>query len=438
MLRADDQQPVWLYDPFCFTPWYTAELAMALGKAGTKVRLLCGTLEREPDYFHRQGLEPEIGLLGLTWLQPSAPRPLTRLMRFGQALSTIRALKRYLRQEIAPRPKLLHLQQLPMLNHGLRADFGLIEEAQKTGVPVLHTVHNVLPHQGAERTRAIYGELYQRVDHLICHSEHARERLSNEFGVSSNKISLIPHGPLFSSASLDPVEDKIAARQRLAIPAESAVVLCQGILADYKGVDVLLEAWMESIHKGANPATSPPLLVIAGAGSTQIEAIVRQAAQSMNTSVRAELRYISTEELPSFYNAADILVYPYRAITTSGALLTGLSYRKPIIASKLSPFLDYLEEGNNALLVETGNASELGEALRSLLFGMAALRDKRPSPAANTYSRLVDGAASNRGRYVGWDAIAGLTGGLYERMSGTAPVAVAEVCNLVHTKSQAS
>ena len=39
----------------------------------------------------------------------------------------------------------------------------------------------------------------------------------------------------------------------------------------------------------------------------------------------SEIAFASAEELVALYRAADIVVYPYRAITTSGALATGLA-----------------------------------------------------------------------------------------------------------------
>ena len=49
--------------------------------------------------------------------------------------------------------------------------------------------------------------------------------------------------------------------------------------------------------------------------------------------VTLDLRFVSPEELVALYRAADIVTYPYRAITTSGALATGLALGKAVVAS---------------------------------------------------------------------------------------------------------
>jgi len=83
--------------------------------------------------------------------------------------------------------------------------------------------------------------------------------------------------------------------------------------------------------------------------------------------VRLELRFVSVQELTDFYRAADVLVYPYREITTSGALLTGAVYGKPIVATALPAFEQILRHGETALLVHYGDVGALASALLRLI-----------------------------------------------------------------------
>ena len=69
-------------------------------------------------------------------------------------------------------------------------------------------------------------------------------------------------------------------------------------------------------------------------------------------------RFISTEELVALYRAADVVVYPYRAITTSGALATGLAFLPVnLIMAGLSVGLSAVEA-----LVPRGPAAPPGHA----------------------------------------------------------------------------
>jgi glycosyltransferase involved in cell wall biosynthesis len=65
----------------------------------------------------------------------------------------------------------------------------------------------------------------------------------------------------------------------------------------------------------------------------------------------------------AIYRAADIVTYPYRAITTSGALATGLAIGKPIVASNLPVFRELLTDRVNALLVDPQATDALARSL---------------------------------------------------------------------------
>ena len=68
----------------------------------------------------------------------------------------------------------------------------------------------------------------------------------------------------------------------------------------------------------------------------------------------------------ALYHSADVVVYPYRAITTSGALATGLAFGKTILATDLPVFRELLVDGVSASLV-TPDKDALAKALLALL-----------------------------------------------------------------------
>jgi len=399
---------VWLSDAFGSTPWYSVALVQAMLMAGADVRFLSPEVMREPRYLARQGVVADPGPFSSSRVS-RLPRPTGKAARLLVAMANSAALRWQLTHAPEKRPDVLHLQQLPALNHGVRDDFRTIACAQRFGVPVLHTVHNLLPHDSGERLRSVYQRLYSAVDHLICHSPDVAERLQKNFHIDASRMSVVPHGPLFEGAQSDS-EERARSRCYLNISSERTVVLWQGILAPYKGLDVLLRAWEVCIQEW--PAGTPlPLLLIAGTGpSSEVEAVKAAVEQNLKT-MRAEIRYITTAELPFFYEASDLLVYPYRNITTSGALLTGLTYQKPILASDLSPFRQYLHHRKNALLVTPGDVSALADALKALMLEASGVPQPEP-----IFEALRAGAAQNAELYTGWDSIAQQTLGVYRKL----------------------
>ena len=408
---------VWLFDTFCFTPWYTAALTSALKTSGARVRLFCTEFSREPHYFGDQGLHAEAGPARMAQLATGVPRSVSRVLKASDAIINAQAISCALRFHLTERPAVIHLQQLPLLTHGLRTDFQLVELAQSAGIPVVHTVHNLLPHDTGEKCRGAYADLYQRVDRLICHSDDAAARLQAEFSVAHEKISVIPHGPLFAPDHPSTQQERTEARRRLGLPQDRPIVLWQGVLAEYKGLDVLLKAWKLCILGWRYRFGPPPLLLIAGSGNVALEAMATNAGDASGGHIRADLGYIPTAQLPDYYAAADILVYPYRSITTSGALMTGTAYGKPIVASNLGPFREHLVHQQNALLVEPGDAIDLAASLLLLLLDLACTRISRGLPdGVSLFQRLSEEAEKRASTGPTWLAIAKQTLALYNSL----------------------
>ncbi len=245
---------------------------------------------------------------------------------------------------------------------------------------------------------SLYTELYQMVDALICHDDETASELSRRFRISGNRIYIAPHGPLFGEV---PEFSPQQCRKMLGLKTGQQVFLALGVLAHYKGLDILLEAWADLIKSGE--PRSLPLLVIAGNGPAVERQVLEGLARRLRLpedTLRLDFRYIPASKIPLYQNAADVLLYPYRDITTSGALLTGLNYCKPVIASDLPAFRDYLINERNAILVPPGDRRELFNALRILL---------EPS----CYARLKAGSSNNQSRLVQWNEIARQVASVY-------------------------
>src|SRR5258708_3251887 len=197
------------------------------------------------------------------------------------------------------------------------------------------------------------------VDRISCHSDNIRTRLGLEFSVPEEKVSVIPHGPFFYDLPATASEQTL---QNFEIEPTKLLVLWQGIIFPYKGIDLLLQACHQVEASGDNAS-----FLIAGTGAPELLEQIREQIRRLDLKhVKLHFRFISTEELVALYRTAEIVVYPYRAITTSGALATGLALGKTIVASDLPVFRELLTDRENALLVDPNNAAELAAALIEL------------------------------------------------------------------------
>ena len=86
-------------------------------------------------------------------------------------------------------------------------------------------------------------------------------------------------------------------------------------------------------------------------------------------------RFLDDMELQVFFRAADIAVYPYRKVLTSGSLLLALSFGVPVVVPDVGMTREVLGSGPGpAGRLYTGAAPELEAAIRDLLAEKAAGR----------------------------------------------------------------
>ncbi len=343
---------VFMMDLWATVPYYTAYLSRALLARGVDVQIGSITYYLDRQCFQARGLRLQPGVSDLVgkW---DLPRPLRRVLKLVEGAANLLALTA--RFALRP-PSVVHVQFLPLLRSRLPLDLWFVRFCRARGVRLVLTVHDLLPHDTGEAHRTVYKRLYAEMDRLICHSAHIRMRLIEEFGVAEAKIAVIPHGPFFYDLPAGP-----QGKTTLASGAaeEQVTVLWQGILFPYKGVDLLLHAW-QRVEAGSKKGS----LVVLGTGAPALLASLElQARQLGLTRVRFDFRFCSAEELVAAYRTAAAVVYPYRAITTSGALATGLALGKAIVASDLPVFRELLVDGDNALLVDPSDPEQLASAL---------------------------------------------------------------------------
>jgi glycosyltransferase involved in cell wall biosynthesis len=189
----------------------------------------------------------------------------------------------------------------------------------------------------------------------------------------------------------------------VAIPRDQLLVLWQGIIFPYKGIDLLLEAWQQ-VEAGCGNAS----LAIVGTGAPELLKQIQTLVNDLRLRrVHLAFRFVSTEELVALYRAAGIVVYPYRAITTSGALATGLALGKTIVATDLPVFRELLHNRENGLLVAQEPAALAAAILE--LANDPALRD-----------RLADAVRAMDYGDSSWSAIARDTIAVYRQVCGIA------------------
>ncbi|CAB4913926.1 unannotated protein [freshwater metagenome] len=364
---------VHVVDPPAYTPPYDHALCAALAAAGADTTLVTSRfgyadVPRDGTYtvderFYRHG--------------PQRPGRARQAARALQHIPDMVAYRRAAREA-----DVIHFQWLAVQ----QADVHLLP----TGRPLVLTAHDVLPREAGRRRRDAQRRLYERVDHVVVHSEHGRARLTDDLGLDPARVTVIPHGAfthLLDVPGAAPLPPELAAVER-------PVVLCFGLLRPYKGIDVLLEAW-----RGIDDAE---LWIV---GMPRMDTAPLRAAAPEG--VRFIERFVPDREIAALFERADIVVLPYREIDQSGVLFTALAFGRPLILSAVGGFPEVARDGA-ARLVPGGDPAALHAELAELL----------ADPAAR--AALAQAAAQTARERYGWGPIARAHLELYGRLTGGA------------------
>ena len=200
------------------------------------------------------------------------------------------------------------------------------------GGRIVWTIHNTYPHE--RKMMWLVGPLRNYIarvsTHLHVHCREATAIMSEVLGLPPEKFFVVPH-PLYDAVIMEQEEARTLLEQKyphLRLPADRPLVLMLGAVARYKGIDGVLH-----IIGGIG---DPPALLVAGAvkkgSELYAEQLRRTAAQQPYTRFTTER--IPDGDMPLFYNAADIVLFNYTDILTSGGAAWAQSYRKPMIVPR--------------------------------------------------------------------------------------------------------
>lgn len=177
------------------------------------------------------------------------------------------------------------------------------------------------------------------------------------YGAQTEKIFPFPNlidGPSYSTA---------VAQERQRLGAKTGpTILFVGALNRRKGVDLLLEAFIsiEMKHPKAE-------LLLVGTGV--LEPTLRSMVRVMKLEDRVHFKgFIQPTDLPKIYAQGDLFVLPSLEEPYGAVLGEAMAAGLPVIASHaVGAAEDLVGHGENGLLVEPGNLSELSASLDRLL-----------------------------------------------------------------------
>ena len=263
---------------------------------------------------------------------------------------------------------------------------------------LIWTVHNLGEHEKKQQNFELFAHriLARLCGGIIVHSRYARQKVIEQYCLKKHaaKVQIIPHGHYIGNYPDDMTRER--ARHMLNLPIGYTVFLFFGQIRDYKGVPELIKAFFHVL-------TGKEVLIIAGQPADQKTNDNLKTLIGTNTSILYSPEFVPDEKIQLYMKAADVVVFPFCDIFTSGSLHLAISFEKAIIIPELDS-LGWIIEIGGAITFRHEEIDGLETALKSALTTDLHELGRRNLKAAKELS---------------WESIASKTVNMYLKSNNT-------------------
>jgi glycosyltransferase involved in cell wall biosynthesis len=210
--------------------------------------------------------------------------------------------------------------------------------------------------------RLVERAVYRRGGLFIVLSQAFAEVLHVAYGVPRERIRVIPGG--VDVKRFDIAETRIEARERLGWPTDRPILLAVRRLVRRMGLEYLIEAMTDVVRPHPDA-----LLMIAGRGPLRDELLAQIEARGLERNVRL-LGFVSDEDLPRAYRAADLSVVSTQALEGFGLIaVESLAAGTPAIVTPVGGLPEVSAPLAPALVFEGKGAEAIAAGLVNALSG---------------------------------------------------------------------
>jgi D-inositol-3-phosphate glycosyltransferase len=218
---------------------------------------------------------------------------------------------------------------------------------------IITIIDNIIPHEHRPGDRMLSGYWIGSVDGCVAMSKSVLADLEK---FDSKKPKLFCPHPLYDNFG-DPVSKQVA-MERLQLDPGFRYVLFFGFIRDYKGLDLLLEAFADERLRRMKVR-----LLVAGefyCDPKPYEDII--AKHHLEDQVIMSNDFIPDSKVVDYFCAADLVVQPYKSATQSGVTQIAYHFNKPMIITNVGGLAEFVPH-EKAGYVVTPVPHEISEAI---------------------------------------------------------------------------
>lgn len=223
---------------------------------------------------------------------------------------------------------------------------------RKIKTQVMFICDNIVPHEKRPGDTVLTKYALHPVDTFMVLSKTVEEDLLRFLPKASYVLSPLPLFNVFGD-----LQPKQEARKKLGISSDH-VMLSFGYVRAYKGLGVLLDAMPLILEKISG------MLLIAGE-FYEDEKIYRDKIRELGLEGQIQVysKYISNEDISTYFSAADVVVLPYISATQSAIVPVAYHFNKPVIATNVGGLADVVIHGRTGFIVPPQNPKAFADAV---------------------------------------------------------------------------
>lgn len=237
----------------------------------------------------------------------------------------------------------------------------ILEKKGRKDFRTVAVADNIIPHEKHFFDIPLARYFVRRQSGIVTLSHAVEEQLQQICpGVRSQTI---PH-PLYSN--FGERTDTLRARRQLGMQGtdqqvmDRKVLLFFGLIREYKGLDLLLEAM--TLLDGSYT------LVVAGECYGSFDRYRQIIDSERFAPIRNNLilndKYIPDKDVKVYFSAADLSVLPYRSATQSGISSISWNFDVPLITTPVGGLIESVGEAGTGLLAESISPEGIAQAIR--------------------------------------------------------------------------
>ena len=234
--------------------------------------------------------------------------------------------------------------------------FGTIARQVRLGKKTrcIALVHNMIPHEPNVLDKLFPGYFVKAMDGFTALSQSVVKDIE-KFDHKGKPKSWAPH-PIYDHYGA--LVDKAEARRQLGLDADGKYVLFFGFIRDYKGLDLLIDAFGDPRLQDCGAR-----LIVAGEFyGDPAPYLKRIHSLDISDIVVLHNDYIPDSKVNLYFRACDIVAQPYKSATQSGVTQVAFHFEKPMLVTRVGGLPEKVPDGKIGYVVDV-DAQSIADAL---------------------------------------------------------------------------